>query len=127
MKYCKMKVLIARRPCWGCQMKACKNLKKKVGEKSALRIVAAKLQSKAAGGPLVHLSPQPAAAPQMDSRPDLVDDIAQRLEDVGIGCSGSRSRTQGEPHLKIVDFVSSTLMSEEEVVFGGGETLKMQF
>ena len=96
----------------------------KLGEKAVLRVAAASLQSKAGGGPLVPVSPQPSATPE-DSRRGIVDDIAKRLEGLGISGGGSRNATHGEPPLKIVDFLSPTLLAEEEVALGGGVTLKI--
>ena len=96
----------------------------KLGERAALRVAAASLQSQAGGGPLVPVSPRPSATPE-DSRRGVVDDIAQRLEGLGIGGGGSRNSTQGEPPLKIVDFLSPTMLAEEEVALGGGVTLKI--
>ena len=75
----------------------------KLGERAALRDAAASLQSKVGGGPLVPVSPRPSATPE-DSGRDVVDDIAQRLEGLGIGGGGSKNATEGEPPLKIVDF-----------------------
>ena len=89
-----------------------------------LRVAAASLQSKAGGGPLVVVFLRPAAVPE-DSEWGVVDDIAQRLEDLGISSAGRRSTTQSESPLKIVDFISLTLLAEEEVVLGGGVTLKI--
>ena len=96
----------------------------KLGERAALRVAAASLQSKAGGGPLVPVSPWPSAEPE-DSGRGIVDDICQRLESLGIGGGCSRNATQGEPPLKIVDFLSPTLLAEEEVVLGGWVTLKI--
>ena len=96
----------------------------KLGERAALHVAAASLQSKARGGPLVPVSPRPSATPE-DSGRGVVDDIAQRLEGLSIRGGGSRNATQGEPPLKIVDFLSPTLVAEEEVALGGGVTLKI--
>ena len=96
----------------------------KLGERAALRVAAASLQSQAGGGPLVPVSPRPSATPE-DSGQGVVDDIAQWLEGLGIGSGGSRNSTQGEPPLKIVDFLSPTMLAEEEVALGGGVTLKI--
>ena len=70
----------------------------KLGERATLRVAAANLQSQVGGGPLVPVSPWPSATPE-DSGRDVVDDIAQRQEGLGIGSGGSRSATQGEPPL----------------------------
>ena len=78
----------------------------KLGERAALRVAAVSLQSKAGGGPLVPVSPWPSATHE-DSGRGVVDDIAQRLEGLGIGSGGSRNATQDEPSLKIVDFFVS--------------------
>ena len=55
----------------------------KLGERAALRVAAASLQSQAGGRPLVPVSPRPSATP-VDSGRGVVDDIAQRLEGLGI-------------------------------------------
>ena len=62
-----------------------------MGEKAALCVAAASLQSKAVGGPLVPVSPWSSATPE-DSGRGVVDDIAQRLEGLGIG--GGAAETQ---------------------------------
>ena len=67
---------------------------------------------------MVSVSPQPAAAFKVDNRRGVVGDIVQQLEDLGTGSAGSRSTTQGEPSLRIVDIVSATFVVEE-VVLGG--------
>ena len=96
----------------------------KLGERAVLWVAAASLQSKAGGGPLVPVSLRPSATPE-DSGQDIMDNIAQRLEGLGIGDGGSRNATQGEPPLKIVDFLSPTLLAEEEVALGSRVTLKI--
>ena len=69
----------------------------KLGERAALRVAAASLQSKAGGeggggggGPLAPMSPRSSATPE-DSGRGGVDDIAQRLEGLGIG-AGQQER-----------------------------------
>ena len=103
----------------------------KLGERAALRVAAASLQSKAGGEggggggeglwprcPLGHLR-----------RPRTADGAAWTTSHCGwrawASALGSRSGTQGEPPLKIVDFLSPALLAEEEVVLGGGVTLKI--
>ena len=61
----------------------------------------------------------------MDSRQDLMDNIALQLKGLGIHNTSSRGTTQGEPSSKIVDFVSPSFVVEDDVVFGSGVSLKI--
>ena len=100
----------------------------KLGVRAALQVAAAGLQSKAGGegggfGPSVPAAICDARG-QRTGRRGLHRPAAGGPGPRHLG-GGSRNATQGEPPLKIVDFLSPTLLAEEEVVLRGGVTLKI--